>query len=206
MRAFVLGLVLAASPAAAQAPLTLFGIPFNEPLNLPECPWRETRDYMSRDRKATKREYTNTTFSDSLCFTQYPNIGQPLADGTVSFIFPLREQPSMGRLGGRVVDGKLQRLNIHTRGIGSQTLDFQALTEKFGQPTTLNRPTVQNRMGADFETIEAEWKLDDGTTITYGSALTKIDEGIVIISTPDGDAAQRVADEEYRRKWGGRQL
>ncbi len=194
------------SPAMSQEPITLFGIPFNQPMAVPECPWKDARDYMSRDRKATKREYNNIHFSDTLCYTQHLNIGQPPADGKVSFVFPLSKAPSMGRLSGRLVNGRLARVEIYTRGISSQTSDFETLTQKFGQPTTLRRPTVQNRMGASFGTIEAEWKLVDGTSVVYGSTLTKIDDGIVIISTPEGDAAEKVAQEEFKRKFGGTEL
>lgn len=194
------------SPAMSQEPITLFGISFNQPIAVPECPWKDVRDYMSRDRKATKREYNNVHFSDTLCYTQYMNIGQPPTDGTVSFVFPLSKAPSMGRLSGRVVAGRLARVKIYTRGISTQTSDFEALTQKFGQPTTLRRPTVQNRMGASFDTIEAEWKLSDGVSVVYGSALTKIDDGIVVISTPEGDAAEALAQEEFKRKFGGTEL
>jgi hypothetical protein len=190
----------------SQEPITLFGIPFNQPISVPECPWKDARDYMSRDRKATKREYNNTHFSDALCYTQHLNIGQPPADGKISFVFPLSKAPSMGRVSGRLVNGRLARVEIYTRGISAQASDFEMLTQKFGQPTTLRRPTVQNRMGASFDTIEAEWKLPDGSSVVYGSALTKIDDGIVIISTPAGDEAEKLAQEEFKRKFGGTEL
>jgi hypothetical protein len=198
--------VLAVQPVMAQEPLTLFGIPFNQSLAIPECPWKDVRDYMSRDRKATKREYNNIHFSDTLCYTQHRNIGQPPTDGNVSFVFPLSKAPSMGRLNGRLVNGRLQRMAVYTHGISAQASDFEMLTQKFGQPTKLNRPAVQNRMGASFDTIEAEWALSDGISVLYGSALTKIDEGIVIVSTPEGDAAEQQAQEEFKRKFGGTEI
>src|SRR5690606_2015805 len=100
---FGFGLILACTTGAAQEPLTLFGIPFNQPLTLPECPWKEVRDFTKADRRATRREYDNWTFSETLCFSQHPNIGQPVIDGSVSFIFPLNARPSMGGVGGRIV-------------------------------------------------------------------------------------------------------
>lgn len=207
MRTVLLALALSAAlPAVAQEPLTLFGIPFNQPLSMPECPWKDVRDYMSRDRKATKREYNNIHFSDALCYTQHRNIGQPPTDGNVSFVFPLSKAPSMGRLSGRLVQGRLQRMTVYTSGIDSQTSDFATLTQKFGEPTTLKRPSVQNRMGATFETIEAEWTLPGGVTVAFGSTLTKIDEGIVIITTPEGSTAEQQAQEELKRKFGGTEL
>ncbi len=196
----------AANTALAHEPITIFGIQFNQAIAVPECPWKEVRDSFSRDRKATKREYSNLYFSETLCYTQLSNIGQPPKDGNVGFIFPLSKEPSMGRLGGRLVNGRLVRMSIYTRGIGAQASDFETLTNKFGQPTTLKRPTVQNRMGASFDTIEAEWKLPGEVSVVYGSALTKIDEGIVIVSTPTGDAAEKSAQEEIKRKFGGTEL
>lgn len=202
----LLAFVVTAKPTFPQEPITIFGIPFNQQLTIPECPWKIVRDYMSTDKKATKREYNNIHFSEVLCYMQYSNIGNPLADDRVNFVFPLLKKPSMGRLGGRITNGRLARVEIYTRGISAQASDFEILTKKFGQPATLRRPSVQNRMGASFDTIEAEWSLPDGVFVVYGSALTQIDSGIAIISTPEGNAAEMHAQDELKRRFGGADL
>ena len=196
------------SPVMAQDGIALFGIPFNQPLSMQECPWKDVPDFanLSRDRKATKRDYMSTRFSDTLCYTQLANIGEPPVDGSVGFVFPLAQAPSMGQISGRLVNGRLAVVNIYTRGIKAQTSDLEILTRKFGEPTLVRHPTVQNRMGASFNTTEAAWNLPGGLSVVYASTLTTLDSGIVIVSTPEGKEAVKREQEEIKRKFGGTEL
>ncbi|WFC43234.1 hypothetical protein [Pseudoxanthomonas sp. SE1] len=206
-------LLLAGAATAQDGSFAVFGIPFGVPLTVPECTWREGRDYMSADRRATKREYKNAMWSDESgpCFIQsLRNIGKPIEEGeSVSILFPLQERPSMskrGSLGVRIVDGKADYMTVHTLGLAGQTHDLAELTEKFGTPTSIEHPKAQNRMGATFETTEATWSLKGGVSVTYHSALSTTDEGLIVITTTKGALAEKRAMDDFEKQFGGRDL
>lgn len=206
-------LAFAPQPSSATEPFSVFGIPFGAPFEVPECPWRESRNYLSPDRTAKQREYTQTSYSgtDGPCFVQsLRNIGSPIPEGdNVSVLFPLKDSPSMSKRGHltlRIVGGKTDHMTFETRGITAQELDLESLQAKFGTPDTLNRPKAQNRMGATFETVEAVWSLAGDISVTYLSATDRIDEGVVVITTPDGTQAERRALDELKKALGGRSL
>lgn len=192
--------VLAAAVGAkAQEPPMLFGIAFNQPLAMPECEWktREKLRFSRKEPKTMENYYTSMWPKEGNCYKRPMNkVGstEPLNNETVSIEFPLSKQPTLGNyVAGHVVGGRLQRLWLTTGGISTQERDLQLLKEKFGQPATLLTPKQQNRMGATFDTIEAEWKLPGDITATYGSAVGKITEGTFIVATPAGQASYQQA-------------
>lgn len=198
--------LVASTSATAQEPLALFGIPFAAPLSIQECQTRMESDILSREKGATRLNYVHTS-PETACYTQaLKDIGKPLSDGEISIRFPITEQPLMGRVTGRVVGGNLEMVTIHTRGIRTQDMVFNDLVQKFGEPSTLSRPSMQNRMGATFQTIDAVWNLENGVQAVFVSTITSLDEGIVMIMTPTGKAAQAEARTQQARQLGGRKL
>lgn len=73
-----------------------------------------------------------------------------------------------------------------------------ALTEKYGRPKSIEKTSVQNRMGASFPQIEITWR-QDGTTLV----AKKLDLNIETMSvqlTSDESAARAVEDAKARAK------
>lgn len=194
---FRLLLMLMSFPAAAtaQQPLTVFGIPIDASLSVPECPWKMGHEFYDTKKDPLHPVYTATYSAPESgpCFLQITkDTGQPLHDGSkVSIIFPAGKDPTLGKPKITIAGGKVAYMEINTRGVNTQELDMMSLVEKFGSPTKQERPSVQNRMGATFETISATWSLPNSITVEYASALTTINEGIITISTPIGRDAEK---------------
>lgn len=178
--AFVLA--LAAGGVAAQEPLTLFGIPFNEPLSLPECRWETMRSAQPPHEQS--REYVDLGW-EGMCFSRLRGIGEPVDDASYSIHFPREEAPSMGKVSVEVVDGRIQELSVITDGPPTQERVLRDLTVKFGAPQSINRPTGDKTGGGVYEAIEAEWMLSDGTHASFRSGLNNLQVGAVIISTEE---------------------
>jgi hypothetical protein len=197
---------LAASQVAhAQEPLKVFGIGFNQPLNLPECETK-VRDKlrMSRSEPKVKETYYTdiVTKGAGPCYQQNSTMGTgKLSDGTVRVLFNYADKPSLAQdnaLYGFIVDGRMQRISVITRGFAFQDDDLAALTEKFGAPGIKEDVSQQNRMGANFKTIRAVWSLPDETSVVFLSAEYKINQGTIIVSNKAGDAAQKVQSDKLK--------
>ncbi len=185
-------------------PITIFGISFDAaPVN-PECPLSGSPGILGYP------DYKNPYFADGQvpCYVQIVrDAGKPLRDGSrINFVYPIGKDPELGRLSATISGGRLSYMQVDTRGIRTQSQDLSALTQKFGKPDYLAQPKVQNRMGASFETIEANWNLQSGVTVSYSSTTNSIDEGIVIIATQNGLAADRLRHETRMKELGGTTL
>jgi hypothetical protein len=101
--------------------------------------------------------------------------------------------------------GPGEGLNAATGGMNRVILSFPstdfykmkaAFVGRYGEPTTRQKPTVQNRMGAQFENEKLAW---DGERVVirldkYGSTL---DKGFALIETVEGRRAclERLKDK-----------
>lgn len=188
MHKLAFALALAVAPAAAQEPLTLFGIPFNEPLNLPECRWETMRSAQPPHEQS--REYVDLGW-EGMCFSRLRGVGEPITDGFYSIHFPREERPSMGNVGVQVAAGRIQELSVITDGPPTQERVLRDLTVKFGAPKSINRSTVDKTDGGVYEAIHAEWMLGDGTHISFRSGLNNLLIGAVVISTEERDQVRR---------------
>lgn len=103
----------------------------------------------------------------------------------------------------RFVDRKLVHATIYTRGIPHHEEVLAALTEKYGRPSGVTATTVQNRMGAKFESVEARWQIGD-MRVDYVSSAGRIDRGLIVVSTPEGAAAEQEARKRTDEMLGGR--
>jgi hypothetical protein len=93
-----------------------------------------------------------------------------------------------------LIDGRVEEIRIDTRGKPWQSDILAALTEKYGKPTYSARTPVQNRMGAQYESLDARWEFSDMEVSFYG--LTKLDAGKIRIRT----AAQVAKDHAPQPK------
>jgi hypothetical protein len=148
--------------------MTVFGIKLGQKLTLAECP----KDASGYDLVIRQD-----------CF-------QLLSAKTenVEIHFPIRNMPEMlsaPRLVALIIDGNIEGVSFSTRGIQSQNADLQRFKDKYGEPTRLVPAQVQNRMGAKFETFTALWLFPE-LSVSFVSASTTLDEGLVIIDTTKG--------------------
>lgn len=87
----------------------------------------------------------------------------------------------------KTVDGRVEGIQVDTSGTYQQTI-LDALTEKFGRPTHVDRTPRQNLMGATFKSITAHWDFADLDVMFIG--LTKVDEGFLLIRSPVIETAE----------------
>ena len=100
---------------------------------------------------------------------------------------PYRSTPAIMRsnsLTGYAKAGALVGLDFWTHGVNTQQYDLQTLIEKYGQPSTRSGTSVQNRMGATFDSIVATWTLPDGLVVVFRGIGARLDEGMVQVSLP----------------------
>lgn len=192
-------LVLAPISAIAQTPmqtppLTVFGIPLLVPFSMPECEFQmqEKPLHLQKQQGEKEPKYVLTSPMNESCYERN-KIGstEPLHEESVFIKFPIGKKPNLSKydsLSARLLDNKVQRLWFWTLGLSSQKYDLGALIAKFGQPTEVTMPKVQNKMGATFETIEAAWKLPNDMTVVFRSVDGSIDRGQVVIATLAGNA------------------
>jgi hypothetical protein len=181
---------------AAQQPhdapfVTMFGIGLGLPLAIPEC---------VRDRT------TGYKFGiEALCYQRWDvryssrnkPIEEPFRTGNAEIRFPPSDRPAMGTTHiGFVIDGRLEQYTFFTLGIKYQELDLKRLIDKFGPPTSIDRSSVETRVGAKFEAIRALWK-KEGYIVSFTSADDNIESGTVRVST---DAAVEFTKKASERQ------
>jgi hypothetical protein len=89
-----------------------------------------------------------------------------------------------------VINGKVAEISQTTLGIEHQDQVLDALQAKFGKPTAITTSKVQNRMGARFDVIDAEWNLHD-LEVEFTGATTDLNYGEISITTPEFRAYAR---------------
>lgn len=88
----------------------------------------------------------------------------------------------------RMAGGRIERVLIPTSPVDAQRNVLDALTEKYGKPTSLQVRPMQNAFGAKFDSIEANWNLPSLEISFIGSG--NLDEGVIVASVP-GEASSR---------------
>lgn len=160
---------------------SVFGIAFGQPLAIPECP------------KYGSGSFIRYGFSKEACWQRPVDAAgcTPIIDGYVGVEFPVLTLPYWTRTSGvtvRVVAGRAEGARIYTSGINGQDAALQALTDKYGKPSSSLNTDVQNRMGAQYTSLNSSWKVGDLTVVLLGTT-GRLDEGEVEISTDIGSAA-----------------
>jgi len=170
--AFVISANAQATPKPA-SDMTVFGLTLGEPLSIPECPKSGDTSYKS---------------SATVCYRLNAFDGDKLDDVNRYIIFPFNDSPSISKFNvvpALVLDGKLEGIGFNTNGTQNDEAVLEKLKEKYGEPTTIKRGTVQNRLGATFNKFTAIW-LFSNLYVGFQSVTTKIDSGLVNIDTTKG--------------------
>lgn len=81
-----------------------------------------------------------------------------------------------------VEDGTVQEVSLQTIGVYGQQGTLADLERKFGKPTRLSRPIMQNGFGAASEAISAKW-IRARYIVTYQSVVDSLDQGEIHLLT-----------------------
>lgn len=169
-----LGLLVLWTTAAYAADVSVFGLKLGQPLPpMPEC------------ERSARGDYAETT--RQTCFQS------KFRGGRISIKFPYKQKPQIvaeDTIYCIVVDGILEGIQFETLGISLANRVLTELTNKYGKPLLVQRPIIQNRMGAQFDSVDAVWHLPNLRVSFYG-VMHRLDSGMVYIHTLKGDAENR---------------
>jgi len=166
--------------------MKVFGLQLGEKFSLSEC----AKDGMGYD-----------LITNRLCFERYPtkeNENTPIDNATVLIRFPLSAKPEMLKdtaVAATLIEGKLEGLSFNTFGVSTQDEDLDRLKTKYGEPGDTKPLKVQNRFGASFNSVIAIWTLAN-LHVSFASAVTTLDEGLVIVDTDKGSERRSKALKE----------
>ena len=155
---------------------TIVGIQLGKPLTLPDCLRSSsgltplpTTTFVCVDRGSPHYEYEEPWFM--------------LPEGGA--------MPASLQRGGRIhlADGIIDEIMIWTHGVEGQDEIMGLLTEKFGKPTSQTSRAVQNRMGAQYQSILAKW-MRAGFVVTYDATWSDLDNGTIVVETAAHAAAE----------------
>lgn len=88
----------------------------------------------------------------------------------------------------KVVGGRVEQVLIPTSPVDAQRNVLDALTSKYGKPTSLQMRPMQNAFGAKLDSIEASWNLPS-MDISFVGAVS-LNEGVIVAAVP-GKASSR---------------
>ncbi|MCM0083277.1 hypothetical protein L4X63_16955 [Geomonas sp. Red32] len=186
MKRLTLGLLLLLPGTVLAGQTDIFGIDLNSPLRLPEC----------SGQRIGERFFSDAS-QKTMC--RHPKAHAFEAGQVHEVSFSSEKQPSFirgeGTLLVRVIDGKVANVQFGTTGIDSAQEVLGALTKKYGTPTGIDKITVQNRLGAHFDSFKARWDLEH-IHVRFDATYDTLDHGIVEVETP----AEKVRTEAKERK------
>lgn len=181
-------LVLVGLTAHASDTSTIFGMELQKPFVMPECPFerigKNLFDYfpppkigvcyqMMDDKNAGKSRPLNERVK-----LKWPDKGSPdLVSGYSAM--------------AKIIDGNIEEVSFNTLGLVSQERDFNALKQKYGEPTESTKNAVQNAYGAQFLPIRASWVIGD-ITVTFDGAAGQTNSGLVRVATLKSIAETKV--------------
>ena len=155
----------AAAPTAVQP--SLYGLTLGRPIELSEC---EKLGSPSLDGRA--RPYRQTGFDTPTCFKH-------VVEGTSIDVHVQGLTISKNNTVSVLLrNGWPDRISVRTEGVEDQDDVLRTLTSKFGKPRKLARPRAQNRMGAVFRLIEAEWRVGSAS-LSFSTNTGSTDSGVV---------------------------
>lgn len=114
--------------------------------------------------------------------------------------------PSLTTLAGINVELWLIRLRegkVASVTVGGSSKDFDrliaAISEKHGKPTTLTESTIQNRAGASFDQVEAQWIIAD-TSLQIRKRSGNVDRMMVTLgSKTDRELMEKERQENAKK-------
>jgi len=178
--------------AHAQAPVErptdfgLNGIVLLKPLSFPECPTKAVLPDMANDYP-TGQSYDLDAPNPCFAHQNHQLIGSAVADTeNVTVSWPKSNAPDISR--NAVVsirNGVVQSIEMHTFGTVDQDRIYGLLKSRFGRPSDEHTQAVQNRTGAKYKAIDADWKRPGGAVVVmkglWDTAVwDTLDNGLVI--------------------------
>ena len=179
--AVIIGLGAAgADAAAAGTPPSVLGLVIGQKGTYPECTY--FKGSMESQMKGISDHPACYQFPyNSIQFTIHSAAGQP--SDWPSYVGALTADGSLVEVSGTLAaDGTIGEINIPTSGMDSQRRVLADLKAKFGTPTRLQTPALQNRMGAQFVGVRATWVRSD-YVVTFDSTQESLDWGVIEITT-----------------------
>ena len=178
-----LGLLVIWTTSAQAA--EVFGLKFGQPVPFPECERDQYGHYQSV-----------FTINNDLTITELPTCFEKDEHPyDIDILFSKEQKPKI--IGGHhlkciLVDGRFEGVKFWTYGIKDIERVLAALNTKYGKPSSIEKPIVQNAMGAQYEDLIADWTLPNLYVRFHGLAES-VDSCVVNIRTPKGRA-------EYSRR------
>jgi len=189
----VMGLLTVAATTNAADSISVFDMPLECPFTVIECPYThisKTAGYYNPPRSGICYESMNDSKKGA-----HAAIG----NDTVKIVWTSSPKIVSGAFGlAKIIDGNLEGVSFNTLGIVAQDRDLQLLSDKFGKPTQVNKLSMQNGYGAQFQSLSANWDLGD-VLISYESAKNAIDSGLVIVDTLKGAADRKATLDRLSR-------
>ena len=163
-------LVLAAlaSPAmsaSATEPVSMYGIVIGQPLTIARCVlnevpvagpcWARAHENIAKFSPPGMQSLT----------VQFPVLGRPRIS-------------KFDELFVKTIDDVVEEVTLYTKGIDVADAALRQLVENFGQPTDQQFESVQNRFGAQYDYIRAEWRRT-GVTVVFEGVSGDLDSGVI---------------------------
>jgi hypothetical protein len=174
---------LVASGVEAQTLPSLYGIQLGEPLAVPECEmhqsiggWRQVGAIRAQCfERGSNGAPGSPPPSEGFVFVHWPALAGP--------------QITKERVSVSLLDGVVQRIEVFTSGEPVQELAMEQLHAKFGRPSNSSTVPMQNRLGARFEALSANWNLSDGVAVQFIGIGGILDRGSLVLATKAGREA-----------------
>ena len=188
----IIVMVLVLSFGGETKDVTVLGITLGKSLReegIPECKYKNPLKY--------DPTYKSYDYTDSDCYRE----GDPVVYGkTTCFTEVIRKLSFpvtiyVTFLGKCDRQSPVQEIQV-TFNSDNYSNMMLLMTDKFGFPTKKEKSSVQNRMGAKFEKLEAFWNVG-GCSIYLSNIGSKVNRGFLMITHPD---KVRQDAEESRKK------
>jgi hypothetical protein len=191
-RLLFVGLCIVAQVCSATTETnSVFGIPLNERLKMPECHGTELHEGGNYRTAVTDVCYetdkdsvgTGSNSGRTFLKVRFPKFLPIVKDSVVSVA-----------IDGNIQDGKVGAVYFRTWGMAAAGNIFIALKQKYGAPSHVNSKTLKNKAGDSIQAYDAEW-IDDTVVVVFHSITSSLEEGEVSVFTPQAweDAKKRNA-------------
>lgn len=179
----VLGVDKEKNPYKTQAPLEIMGLEFSQPFSMVECKFKQIGGTSYKTYLSVSENKIFPCFKHSP-LKQPGDVLKP-SEEMIKVIFSAAPAGMDNEIYIDLVNNSMEVMRIPTFGYKSQASALEKLIEKYGQPSKKTVNTVQNRMGAYFDKISAEWKFPN-LSVNFEGMGSSIDKGLIFIATPAG--------------------
>lgn len=177
LKVFFVGMLFVFIPIFSFADdLSIFGFYFAEPISFSECKKRDNLYDILTYEICYERMYGTSSY-------------KKLDNEFLKIRFPSDSIPDFlkyDHVNGLIIDGNLEKITFYTKGILSQEYVLEVLTKKYGNSSVIEKKSMQNAMGATFETFDAYWNDLEKLYVKFKPTNGEINHGSVSIETLKG--------------------